>query len=280
VNGRAKRALLVCLAVASGAPLFLSFASLAAWGRDALGLTEAQAWLVPLSLDGAAFASAIIVATAAAHGRGGGLARFMLWACTLGSAAANARHGAAVGGDAVALGLAPIFATGMLEVALRFFHREALEARGAVQPPLPRFGLVRWLRFPAETWAAWSAALRLGITSRADALAALEVPPPPVPEVVPEIAPPAEPPAAIAPPAPAPPIPPQPEPGDSPAGTPLGAMSKAAACRAAFEHNGDDDRDRARVFLGGHGVEVSDATLWRAQAQWRSARAQPLRAVE
>ena len=284
MTGAQRRALWACLIVTAAAPQLLSFASLTDWARDELALTERQAILVPLSLDGAGIASAILVASAAAAGRGGGLARFMLWACTIASAAANARHGAIVGGDAIWLGLAPIFGTGMLEVALRYRHREALEALGAVQPPLPRFGLVRWLRFPAPTFAAWSIAVRDSLTSRLDAIAAV-APPVPLAEIPPPPPAPApEPAAALPPPDPAPePLSPAAAPGDAPQsgpgelppsmrGTPLGALSKGEAMRLALNHQGTGNAEAARRFLAGHGVKVSSGTAARAGAAWRAER--------
>jgi hypothetical protein len=56
------------------------------------------------------------------------------------------------------------------ETRERRAHRQALAAAGRLPARRPRFGAVRWVRYPMWTWRAWSVALRHGLTDATEAL--------------------------------------------------------------------------------------------------------------
>ena len=48
----------------------------------------------------------------------------------------------------------------MWELFARLMHRRALRAKGLIGGVRPRFGLIRWIRFPRTAWVAWSLSIR------------------------------------------------------------------------------------------------------------------------
>jgi hypothetical protein len=160
------------IALVALTPMVLSAQSLAAWGRDSLGLEGASPWLVPVSLDVAAFACIALALHASLRGEAGGAPKLLAWLLVAGSAVANYRHGRTVSDDAAAYfpGL-PLLAMLLVELGLRFTRRTALIAAGRTEAVLPHWRLARWVRFPRETFASWSLAVGDGITSPAAAVA-------------------------------------------------------------------------------------------------------------
>jgi hypothetical protein len=163
------------IALVAVTPMVLSAQSLAAWGRDSLGLSGAAPWLVPGSLDLAALACIALALAASLRGEAGGAPKLLAWLLVAGSAVANWRHGQAIGTtDAEAYYPAlPILAMVLVELGLRFVRRSALVNAGRTEASLPHWRLARWVRFPRETFAAWSLAVADGITSPAQAVEAV-----------------------------------------------------------------------------------------------------------
>jgi len=98
--------------------------------------------------------------------------RALLWGFVVASAVANWYHAVRTTGVPAALFFSgmSLASVALFEVVLRQLRRAALRDVEAIEDPLPRFRLLRWLRFFPETWAAWSLALRFGLTRPADAL--------------------------------------------------------------------------------------------------------------
>lgn len=154
------------------APAAISARSLAGWGRDQLGLTDGWEWLVPVPLDGAALACVGLALHATQRGEAPGFARILVWVLASCSAGANYRHGATVSPDAAIFFAAmPLLAALLLDLALRRVRHTALGGLGALERPLARYRMARWLVAPQETWSAWRTAVCDGITDPDEALA-------------------------------------------------------------------------------------------------------------
>jgi hypothetical protein len=223
-------------------PMVLSAQSLAAWAREALGLSGVFAILVPVSLDAAALACVALALTATLRGDAGGAPKVLAWVLVAGSALANHRHGQGIGPDAeVYYPALPVLAMTLVELGLRYTRRSALVDAGRTEPVLPRFRAARWAVAPVETFAAWRAAVVDGHTSPAAAVSAVrrrregEVP-----AVASSAAPGAESPHQL-----------------SADARELAGMSKADQLRAAFVAIGEVSAPRALTWLARRGVEVS-----------------------
>lgn len=159
------------IVVVLAAPVAISAKSLAGWGRESLGLTDGWEWLAPVPLDGAALACVGLALRATLRGDAPGLARVLVWALAGGSAWANYRHGASISPDAAYFfAVQPLLGALLLDLVLRSARRDALGGLGALERPLARYRLARWLVAPKETWEAWRTAVREGITDPAEAL--------------------------------------------------------------------------------------------------------------
>ena len=64
---------------------------------------------------------------------------------------------------AVSYGAMSLVGIALWELYSSLIHRKHLRAKGKVAEARPRFGILRWLRFPRITWHAWSLAVRYGI---------------------------------------------------------------------------------------------------------------------
>jgi len=175
--GRLDRAVVAVTAIAYAivvpAPFVLSFASLTAWARDAVGLSPYLAPAVPLALDAAAIVSVCLTFLAVLRADAAGIARPLAWLIAAGSSVANARHGAATSLDAaILLACMPILTMTLVDIGLRRVLRNALAARGAVEPPVARFRFARWAIAPRETVKAWAWSVREQVVSPAEAIAA------------------------------------------------------------------------------------------------------------
>jgi hypothetical protein len=64
---------------------------------------------------------------------------------------------------AVSYGAMSLVGIALWELYSSLIHRKHLRAEGIVSSARPRFGVLRWARFPRITWTAWSLAVRYGI---------------------------------------------------------------------------------------------------------------------
>ncbi|MFD3660966.1 DUF2637 domain-containing protein [Streptomyces sp. NPDC058659] len=156
VYGTASYVLLFCCAAVAAA---LSFHGLVGFGRQNLNLTGGWEYLVPFGLDGAAMFCSVLAVREASHGDAALGSRLLVWLFAGAAAWFNWVHAPrGLGHDG-----APQFFAGMslsaavlFDRALKQTRRAALREQGLVPRPLPQIRIVRWLRAPRETFAAWS----------------------------------------------------------------------------------------------------------------------------
>jgi hypothetical protein len=163
----------VLLFCCAGVAAALSFHGLVGFGRENLGLSGGWEFLVPFGLDGAAMFSAVIAVREASHGDASLGSRLLVWLFAGAAAWFNWVH--APRGDEHAG--APQFFAGMsiaaailFDRALKQTRRAALREQGLVPRPLPQIRVVRWLRAPRETYAAWSLMLLEGVRTLDEAV--------------------------------------------------------------------------------------------------------------
>ncbi|NUS56925.1 MAG: DUF2637 domain-containing protein [Streptomycetaceae bacterium] len=168
--GVASYTLLFCCAAVAAA---LSFRGLMGFGRENLGLTDGWEYLVPLGLDGAAMFCSVLAVREASHGDAALGSRILVWTFAGASAWFNWVHAPRGIGHAGA----PQFFAGMslsaavlFDRALKQTRRAALREQGLVPRPLPQIRIVRWLRAPRETYAAWSLMLLEGVRTLDEAV--------------------------------------------------------------------------------------------------------------
>ncbi len=156
VYGIASYLLLFCCAAVAAA---LSFHGLVGFGRQNLNLSGGWEYLVPFGLDGAAMFCSVLAVREASHGDAALGSRLLVWLFAGAAAWFNWVHAPrGIGHDG-----APQFFAGMslsaavlFDRALKQTRRAALREQGLVPRPLPQIRIVRWLRAPRETFAAWS----------------------------------------------------------------------------------------------------------------------------
>ncbi|MFF9908773.1 DUF2637 domain-containing protein [Streptomyces olivaceus] len=164
--------LMIVVAIAAA----MSWNGLVGFGTDVLHLTQPWVYGVPVSLDVAAMLCGFLALRAViAHDSAAG-PRLLTFFLVAGSAGANYYHASLPekgGSTAAALyfGAMSILSWWLFDVVLRQIRRTMLRRIGAVERPLARFRVVRWVRFPRETFAAWSLSVRYGLTRPEDALA-------------------------------------------------------------------------------------------------------------
>jgi hypothetical protein len=162
--------LLFCCAAVAAA---LSFHGLVGFGRENLNLTGGWEYLVPFGLDGAAMFCSVLAVREASHGDAALGSRMLVWLFAGAAAWFNWVHAPRGMGHAGA----PQFFAGMslsaavlFDRALKQTRRAALREQGLVPRPLPQIRMVRWLRAPRETFAAWSLMLLEGVRSLDEAV--------------------------------------------------------------------------------------------------------------
>ncbi|MFF4699591.1 DUF2637 domain-containing protein [Streptomyces chattanoogensis] len=162
--------LLFCCAAVAAA---LSFHGLVGFGEQNLGLYGGWEYLVPFGLDGAAMFCSVLAVREASHGDAALGSRILVWTFAGAAAWFNWVH-APRGLDHAG---APQFFAGMslsaavlFDRALKQTRRAALREQGLVPRPLPQIRIVRWLRAPRETFAAWSLMLLEGVRTLDEAV--------------------------------------------------------------------------------------------------------------
>ncbi|WP_411143885.1 DUF2637 domain-containing protein [Streptomyces sp. x-80] len=162
--------LLFCCAAVAAA---LSFHGLVGFGVQNLNLTGGWEYLVPFGLDGAAMFCSVLAVREASHGDAALGSRMLVWTFAGAAAWFNWVH-APRGMDHAG---APQFFAGMslsaavlFDRALKQTRRAALREQGLVPRPLPQIRIVRWLRAPRETFAAWSLMLLEGVRTLDEAV--------------------------------------------------------------------------------------------------------------
>ncbi|MFI0938169.1 DUF2637 domain-containing protein [Streptomyces sp. NPDC021020] len=170
IYGSASYVLLFCCAAVAAA---LSFHGLVGFGRENLNLTGGWEYLVPFGLDGAAMFCSVLAVREASHGDAALGSRMLVWLFAGAAAWFNWVHAPRGMGHAGA----PQFFAGMslsaavlFDRALKQTRRAALREQGLVPRPLPQIRMVRWLRAPRETFAAWSLMLLEGVRSLDEAV--------------------------------------------------------------------------------------------------------------
>ncbi|MEE1784969.1 DUF2637 domain-containing protein [Streptomyces sp. SP17BM10] len=168
--GGASYTLLFCCAAVAAA---LSFHGLVGFGVQNLNLSGGWEFLVPFGLDGAAMFCSVLAVREASHGDAALGSRLLVWLFAGASAWFNWVHAPRGFGHAGA----PQFFSGMslsaailFDRALKQTRRAALREQGLVPRPLPQIRIVRWLRAPRETYAAWSLMLLEGVRSLDEAV--------------------------------------------------------------------------------------------------------------
>ncbi|RKE18490.1 DUF2637 domain-containing protein [Streptomyces sp. TLI_171] len=168
--GGASYLLLFCCAAVAAA---LSFHGLVGFGVQNLGLSGGWEYLVPFGLDGAAMFCSVLAVREASHGDAALGSRLLVWLFAAASAWFNWVHAPrGIGHDG-----APQFFAGMSLSAAVLFDRAlkqtrvaALREQGLVPRPLPQIRVVRWMRAPRETYAAWSLMLLEGVRTLDEAV--------------------------------------------------------------------------------------------------------------
>ncbi|MEU8826649.1 DUF2637 domain-containing protein [Streptomyces sp. NPDC048636] len=170
IYGMASYVLLFCCA---GVAAALSFQGLVGFGRENLALTDGWEYLVPFGLDGAAMFCSVLAVREASHGDAALGSRLLVWMFAGAAAWFNWVHAPRGMGHAGA----PQFFAGMslsaavlFDRALKQTRRSALREQGLVPRPLPQIRIVRWLRAPRETFAAWSLMLLEGVRTLDEAV--------------------------------------------------------------------------------------------------------------
>ncbi|MBO1419438.1 DUF2637 domain-containing protein [Streptomyces sp. FH025] len=168
--GAASYTLLFCCA---GVAAALSFHGLVGFGVQNLGLSGGWEYLVPFGLDGAAMFCSVLAVREASHGDAALGSRLLVWLFAGASAWFNWVHAP----RGLSHAGAPQFFSGMslsaailFDRALKQTRRAALREQGLVPRPLPQIRIVRWLRAPRETYAAWSLMLLEGVRSLDEAV--------------------------------------------------------------------------------------------------------------
>ncbi|WP_156725404.1 DUF2637 domain-containing protein [Streptomyces apocyni] len=170
IYGTASYVLLFCCAAVAAA---LSFHGLVGFGRQNLNLSGGWEYLVPFGLDGAAMFCSVLAVREASHGDAALGSRLLVWTFAGAAAWFNWVHAPRGLGHAGA----PQFFAGMslsaavlFDRALKQTRRAALREQGLVPRPLPQIRIVRWLRAPRETFAAWSLMLLENVRTLDDAV--------------------------------------------------------------------------------------------------------------
>ncbi|MEV7779014.1 DUF2637 domain-containing protein [Kitasatospora sp. NPDC088351] len=170
IYGISSYVLLFCCA---GVAAALSFHGLVGFGKENLGLSNGWEYLVPFGLDGAAMFCSVLAVREASHGDAALGSRLLVWVFAIASAWFNWVHAP----RGMSHDGAPEFFSGMsisaailFDRALKQTRKAALREQGLVPRPLPQIRIVRWMRAPRETYAAWSLMLLENVRSLDEAV--------------------------------------------------------------------------------------------------------------
>ncbi|WP_371496881.1 DUF2637 domain-containing protein [Kitasatospora sp. NBC_00374] len=170
IYGGASYVLLFCCA---GVAAALSFHGLVGFGQQNLNLSGGWEYLVPFGLDGAAMFCSVLAVREASHGDAALGSRLLVWLFAVASAWFNWVHaprgGMHDGAPQFFAGMS-ISAAVLFDRALKQTRRAALREQGLIPRPLPQIRIVRWLRAPRETYAAWSLMLLENVRSLDEAV--------------------------------------------------------------------------------------------------------------
>jgi hypothetical protein len=147
----------LALVVTVTAPVVLNAVNLYRLSVDRLGLTGPAALALPVTLDAAALVALIVRLRALRDGDSAPGASLAVLAFAGISAWLAATEGHTVGGavGALALGVLPIVAVVMLDLAVASIRRADLRAAGLLPGRAPVYSGLRWVLAPASTAKAW-----------------------------------------------------------------------------------------------------------------------------
>ncbi|WP_438297718.1 DUF2637 domain-containing protein [Streptomyces sp. HUAS TT7] len=164
--------LVIVVAIAAA----MSWHGLVGFAERQLHMAAPWSYGVPVSLDVAAMLCGFLaLRSVISHDSAAG-PRFLTFLLVASSAAANYYQAEHMPGTedhtaaALYFGGMSVLSWFLWDVVLRQIRRSMLKTIGAVERPLPKFRLVRWLRYPRETFAAWSVSVRYGLTRPDEAL--------------------------------------------------------------------------------------------------------------
>lgn len=164
---------MAALGVVVVAPAAASWHGLVAAGRDLFGLAGGWEYVVPLSLDGAALYAAALSIRAILSADSAVGARLLTALYALAASGFNFVHAKSSDGNimsALFFAGASLSAVVLWDVTLRHLRRDQLRTLGAIEAPLPKFRLLRWLVAPVETARAWRLAVVEQLTDPLEAL--------------------------------------------------------------------------------------------------------------
>ena len=173
-----RRIMAYCLLLAVlGAVAAMSFSSLYAWAREALGWSPGHAALVPVALDIAAMACALLALDSIAKGEAATMLRGLTAAFVALSAFINWRHAIVTGNIAeqIFFPAMSVLAYAMVHAVFAKYRREVrrdLAGHGhrEILAELPRLGVAAWARFPSRTFGVASAAIAVRLEAAERAL--------------------------------------------------------------------------------------------------------------
>ncbi|MEV6421743.1 DUF2637 domain-containing protein [Streptomyces sp. NPDC051662] len=142
------------------APMAVAWSSQTSYAMDAFGwwliaaLGFAAAWELTTTF------TAWMYHQSRSQGDSGLIYRVMTWVFAAGAAAMNYAHHCGPNGQPTqaAVAFATMSIVGMIlwELYASLLHREHARAEGRVAKARPRIGLIRWVRYPRQSWTAWS----------------------------------------------------------------------------------------------------------------------------
>lgn len=144
------------------------------FGRQVLHLKSYWLAVPPIALEGGALAAATLTLWAVLAGDSAALSRLMTAALIAAASYANYQGAERAGRPTLAaeyLAGASVFAYLMWHTVLTRIRRTELRATDAIEDPLPRFRLLRWILAPRETRQAFTIAVRESLTQPQEALA-------------------------------------------------------------------------------------------------------------